>query len=127
MVAIHVLQNVMHGDNVRTWKLARRSEKIGDVNEVATQALELGAALENTFQQATTSKQWYARKIRRERPDLRYLRRRSDQKIFVRVVEPAECAHHVARVSANAELGEPPQIDGNLHWDDLTTVGGKKG
>jgi len=31
------------------------------------------------------------------------------------VIQPAQRPHHIPRVSANAELGHPPDINGNLH------------
>jgi hypothetical protein len=38
------------------------------------------------------------------------------------VIQTGKRPHHVADVSPHTELGHPPDIDGDLHEDDLTTV-----
>jgi hypothetical protein len=44
-----MLQNIMHGDHIRTGKNAGGAKKIGDVDKIAIQTLDLGAALEITL------------------------------------------------------------------------------
>src|ERR1700691_1677324 len=58
-------------------------------------------------------------KIRRQRPDLLYLDRRADQKVSGFVVQPPQGSNHIADIRAHAELGHPPDVDGDLHGRDL--------
>ena len=54
-------------------------------------------------------------KVGRQRADLRYFLWGTDQEIFVREIQPAQRPHHIASVRAHAELGHPPNINGDLH------------
>src|SRR5579864_2321755 len=45
---------------------------------------------------------------------------RTDQNKLVLVVESAQRAHHIADICADAELGHPPYVDGDLHGRHLT-------
>ena len=40
---------------------------------------------------------------------------------MIRMIQAGEGSHDVAGVRANAEFRHPPDIDGDLHGDDLIT------
>src|ERR1700674_2814684 len=91
------------------------------MHQITIQTLENGATFEVPFRGGPVVQQRDRLKVWRERIDLRYLLRRTDKKIFIRVIQPAQRPHHIPRVSAYAELGHPPDINGDLHGTDLTT------
>jgi hypothetical protein len=63
--------------------------------------------------------------IRRERTNFTGFFWRSDQEIGILVVQPAQGANNVADIGAYTEVGHTPDIDRNVHWEDLTIECGK--
>ena len=59
--------------------------------------------------QANTLKVW------RKRSDLRDFFGRADQYILIFVIQPAQGADYVTRISSDAEFGHSPDIDRDLH------------
>jgi hypothetical protein len=53
--------------------------------------------------------------IRRQRPDFLNLGGRPDQKILILLIKPAKRANNIADVCADAKLGHPSDVDGDLH------------
>ena len=62
--------------------------------------------------------------ILRQLADLSNFGRRPQQEIFILSVELGQGANNVPRISADAEVVDPANIDGNLHPKDLSIDSG---
>ncbi len=105
----------MHGHYVRARKSARKPKQVRDMHQSAIETLEDGAALEVTPGSGIGLKQRDRLKVGWERSDFRHFFGRTDQKIFVLMVQPGKRPYDVARVGSDAKLGHAPDIDGYLH------------
>jgi len=113
--AIHVLDHVVHSDDVRARQISRYPKKMGNMNQFALQPLDDAAKFKVASQGVIGLEKSNGIEVRRQRTDLRHLLRRADQKIFVGVIEPAQGADDVPGVGADAELSDTANVNGDLH------------
>src|SRR5208283_3989491 len=119
--SIHVLEQVVHRQNVRATEAPRNPEQVGNVHQVALQPAHDRAKLEIPFQRVIAAGQRNGVKIRRQRTAFRHLIRRSNQKVFALAVEARQCAHHIPDVGAHAEFRHATDIDDYFHSLNLIT------
>ena len=91
--------------------------------QVAIQPLQSGTELAVSPDGTLGREQRDGLKVWREDADFFHLGRRSDQSVLILLVEPAQRAHHIADVGADAKIPHPPDVDGDLHRWHLITVG----
>src|ERR1039458_1671230 len=89
---IHVLQQVMHGQNIRTTKRTRNPEQVRNVNHVALQAPYDRPECEIPLQRVIAAGQRNRVEVRRQWATFRYLRRRSDEEILALAVQARQRA-----------------------------------
>ena len=121
MGAIHVLQKIVDRHDVGAGQSAGHPEKMRDVDQITLQAFENGAKLKIALGSGAVVEQRNGLEVRGERTDFRYLLWGANQEILIAMIEAAEGANDVASISADAELGDAPDVDGDLHGSDLTT------
>jgi hypothetical protein len=113
--AVQVLHDVVHGYHIGAWQVSRHPEKVGNVHHVAMQPFDDGAKFKVAFGCAVRLQQRHTLEIRRQRSDLRYCLRRTDQEILVGAIEPAQRTHDIPGVGANPKFCDPPDINRDLH------------
>ena len=62
-------------------------------------------------------------KVRRQGADFLDLGGSADEEVRGFVVEPSQSSNDITDVCAYAELGHPPNVDGDLHRRHLSTEG----
>ena len=86
-----------------------------DVDQVALQPFENGAELKITLGTGAVVHQRDVLETRGKRSDFRDLLWGANEKILIGMIQTAESTNNVASVGADAELGDAPDIDGDLH------------
>jgi hypothetical protein len=88
---------------------------MGNVNQVAIQALEDGAIVKIVLYRGIVTQQRDGMEIGRQRADLGDLFRRPNQKIFTLSIQTAQRADDIAGICTDAELSQAPYIDRDSH------------
>src|SRR5262249_15627713 len=102
-------------DNVGTGQVTRHPEEMRNVDEVAMQLLDQGAGVKISAGGGRRLKQRDGLEVCGKRVHLGDALRRADEYILIFVIKTTEGADDVAGVSADAELGHAPKIDGDFH------------
>jgi hypothetical protein len=66
---------------------------------------------------------WYGLKISWQNANFADFLLWAEKEIFILAVEPGQRAHNIARVCADAEFGDPANVDRNSHTRILPTEG----
>jgi len=89
-------------------------EQMRHVRQIALQAPQHRMAFEESADRIGRG-DFHRGKVLRQSAEFLGLLRQSEQKIFVLVIKPGESANDVAGVRAHAKLGQPANVDGDLH------------
>ncbi len=119
--AIHVLQQIVHGQNIRTTEPARNPEQVRNVNQVALQAPHDRPEVEIPFQRVIAAGQSHRVKVRRQRATFRHFGRRSNEEVLAVEVQARQRADHIPDVGAHPEFRHATDVDGYFHEWNLTT------
>src|ERR1700687_637622 len=116
-----MLQQIVHGQNIRTTQAARDPKQVRNVNHVALQAPHDRPESEIPLQRVVAPSQLHRVEVRRQRATFRHLRQRSDEKVFALAVQARQRADHVPDIGANSEFRHATDVDGYFHSLNLTT------
>src|SRR6202795_5106611 len=119
--SIHVLQEIVHGQNIRATQPARDPEQVRNVNHVALQPPHDRPESEISLQRVVAPGQLHRVEVRRQRSTFRRLRQRSDEEVFTIAVQARQRADHVPDVGAHPEFRHATDVDGYFHSLNLTT------
>ena len=110
-----MIEQIVHCHNVRTRYGLRFPEKMRNVQQVATVLFEDSIQLEIAVERELVRMRGNRDEVIGQRLDVAEPSRNSQQKIFVAAIEARECTNGVARVGANAEFIDSPDVDGDAH------------
>ena len=120
---VHMLEQIVYGNHVRTTQPARNPEQVWNVNNIAIQPAHNRPESETAFERVIGFVQGHGEEVRRERSTFRHPLRRTDEEILAVVVQAGEGADYIPDVRANSEFRHATDVDADLHSLDLITGG----
>src|SRR5271167_2735195 len=120
--AVHVVEQVVHGDHIRTRDALRLPEEMGHVQQIAAEALQEVVQFEVAGKRELVGLGRQHFEIRRQALGSRKLSRNSDKVVLVFVVQTRKRTNGVTRVGPHAELANTPDVDRDPHDTSVNRV-----
>src|ERR1700733_3424837 len=119
--SIHVLEQIVHGKDIRATQPARQPEEMRNVHDIAVKAMHDRPKIEIPFDGVVAAGQIDGVEVGRQIAAFRNPVRRSDKEIFAVAVEAREGTAHITSERTNSEFSHAKDVDGYFHSLNLIT------
>lgn len=120
--SVHMLNNIMHGDDIGARQSSGDPEELWNVHNIATQPFDDMPKFQVPFDRGIRLEQRNNIEIFRQVTNLRGGARRTDEEVVIGPIDPAERPYDIPGVGARSELGGPPDVNCDLHGMILIIV-----
>ena len=112
---IKVVEQIVHGHDIRTRHGLWLPEKMRHMQQIAAMLFQDAIQFEIAVERELVRVRGNCNEVLWKRLSIAKPSGNSQQEVFVGIVEARECTNGVARVGANAEFIDSPDVDGDAH------------